>query len=167
MPQAASVAALSEIGAIGEDDVRRLAAELEADALQVALPGILHQQLADGAGAGERDHVDVVVERQRLARFARRNPGTTLRTPGGRPASSASSPILSAVSGDCSAGFSMTELPIASAGAIFHIAISSGKFHGTMAPIDAQRLVHDEREAVRSFRCRPRRKPYRALRHST
>ena len=58
-----------------------------------------------------------------------------LRTPGGRPASSASSPILSAVMGDCSAGFSTTELPMARAGAIFHIAISSGKFHGTMAPM--------------------------------
>ncbi len=37
--------------------------------------------------------------------------------------------------GDCSAGFTTTELPMASAGAIFHIAISSGKFHGTMMPI--------------------------------
>lgn len=39
------------------------------------------------------------------------------------------------MSGDCSAGFSTTELPMASAGASFHTAIISGKFHGTMAPM--------------------------------
>ncbi len=32
--------------------------------------------------------------------------------------------------GVCSAGFSTTQLPAASAGASFHTAISSGKFHG-------------------------------------
>ena len=58
-----------EIGAVVEDDVRRFAAKLEADALQVALSGILHQQLADGARAGESNHVDVVVKGERLARF--------------------------------------------------------------------------------------------------
>jgi hypothetical protein len=35
------------------------------------------------------------------------------------------------VSGDCSAGLRITELPAASAGLIFQHAISSGKFHGT------------------------------------
>ena len=63
------------------------------------------------------------------------NPGTTFRTPSGTPASRASSASRSAESGDCSAGFSTTELPMASAGASFHVAISSGKFHGTTAPI--------------------------------
>ena len=38
------------------------------------------------------------------------------------------------LSGDFSEGFSTTELPVASAGASFHAAISSGKFHGTIAP---------------------------------
>ncbi|MNH46358.1 hypothetical protein D3C79_1091120 [compost metagenome] len=38
-----------------------------------------------------------------------------------------------AVSGDFSDGLSTTELPVASAGPSFQQAISSGKFHGTMA----------------------------------
>ena len=62
-------------------------------------------------------------------------PGMTLSTPAGSPASSANSPSFSAVSGDCSAGLRTTELPMARAGATFHIAMCSGKFHGTMAPI--------------------------------
>ena len=61
-------------------------------------------------------------------------PGTTLNTPSGRPASIASSATRSAVSGDFSEGLSTSELPLASTGPIFHDAISSGKFHGTMAP---------------------------------
>ena len=40
----------------------------------------------------------------------------------------------SAVSGVVSAGFSTTVLPHARAGAIFHAAISSGKFHGITWP---------------------------------
>jgi hypothetical protein len=39
-----------------------------------------------------------------------------------------------AVSGVCSAGFSTTVFPIASAGADFHDVIAIGKFHGTMIP---------------------------------
>ena len=62
-------------------------------------------------------------------------PGTTLSTPAGMPASIASSARRIAVSGDFSEGFSTMELPIARAGASFHVAISSGKFHGTIAPI--------------------------------
>jgi hypothetical protein len=62
-------------------------------------------------------------------------PGNTLNTPGGMPASIASSARRMAVSGDFSEGFSSTLLPIASAGAIFHEAISIGKFHGTIAAI--------------------------------
>ena len=61
-------------------------------------------------------------------------PGTTLNTPGGRPASIASSATRSAVSGDFSEGLSTSELPLASTGPIFQDAINSGKFHGTMAP---------------------------------
>ena len=54
------------------------------------------------------------------------NPGTTLRTPSGTPASAASSASASALSGDCSAGLSTTELPAASAGASFHAVMISG-----------------------------------------
>ena len=62
-------------------------------------------------------------------------PGTTLNTAGRqhRPRT-ASSATLSAVSGDFSDGLSTRELPAASTGANFHAAISSGKFHGTIAP---------------------------------
>ena len=55
-------------------------------------------------------------------------------TPGGKPASWASWPRRSAVSGVCSAGLRITVQPAASAGAIFHAAISSGKFHGMIWP---------------------------------
>ena len=61
-------------------------------------------------------------------------PVTTLNTPGGRPASahiSASSRALSDVN---EAGFSTTVLPIARAGATFHVNNISGKFQGTIAP---------------------------------
>ena len=52
----------------------------------------------------------------------------------GRPASRASSAKRSALSGVSSAGLSTTVLPAASAGASFHAAIVSGKFHGTIRP---------------------------------
>ena len=62
-------------------------------------------------------------------------PGSTFSTPAGMPASMAISAMRKAVSGDFSDGFNSTELPVASAGAIFQQAISSGKFHGTIAAI--------------------------------
>ena len=61
-------------------------------------------------------------------------PVTTLRTPAGMPASSASSPSRIAVSGVYDAGLRIAVLPAASAGATFQAAISSGKFHGTISP---------------------------------
>ena len=61
-------------------------------------------------------------------------PGSTLNTPGGTPASSASSAIRIAVSGVSSAGLSTTVLPAASAGAVFQPTMIMGKFHGTIAP---------------------------------
>ncbi len=60
-------------------------------------------------------------------------PVTTLSTPGGRPISTAISPSASAVRGVWLAGFRMTVLPHASAGATFQAARSSGKFQGTIA----------------------------------
>ena len=60
-------------------------------------------------------------------------PVITLSTPGGSPTSIAISPSASAVSGVWLAGLRMTVLPHASAGATFHAARSSGKFHGTIA----------------------------------
>ena len=61
-------------------------------------------------------------------------PGTTSNTPGGKPASSASSPNRIAVNGVSSAGFSTTVLPAASAGAKPQPAMGIGKFHGTITP---------------------------------
>ena len=54
----------------------------------------------------------------------------TLTTPFGRSVSSRSSASRSAVSGVFDAGLSTTLLPIASAGASFQTAITSGKFQG-------------------------------------
>ena len=53
-------------------------------------------------------------------------PVTTLRTPGGRPASWTMRASSSAESGVCSAGLSTTVHPAASAGATFWLAISIG-----------------------------------------
>src|SRR5512135_3766052 len=57
------------------------------------------------------------------------NPVTTFSTPFGRmsPISSIRHIILVGV---CSAGFTTTVQPAASAGAIFHVAINKGKFQG-------------------------------------
>ena len=70
-------------------------------------------------------------------------PGTTWSTPSGMPASEASSARRSADSGDCSAGFSTTLLPVASAGASFHEAIMQREVPGDNRPDDAERLAHD------------------------
>ena len=60
-------------------------------------------------------------------------PVTILTTPGGR-ISAVSSANSSNESGVCEAGLMTVQLPAASAGAIFHAAISSGKFHGMICP---------------------------------
>ena len=54
-------------------------------------------------------------------------------TPGGTPASCASSTSASEVSGVSSAGLPTTVQPAASAGAILRAIIASGKFHGVIA----------------------------------
>ena len=84
--------------------------------------------LPDRGRAGERDLVDVrVLDERRPVSPA---PVMMLTTPGGRSACWQISAKISAVSGVVSAGLSTTVLPAASAGAIFHASISSGKFHG-------------------------------------
>ena len=65
---------------------------------------------------------------------ARPSPVTMLTTPGGSSAWRQMSANSSAVSGVVSAGLSTTVLPAASAGAIFHASISSGKFQGMICP---------------------------------
>ena len=56
-----------------------------------------------------------------------------LTTPGGSPARSNSSPNASAETEENSDGFQTTVFPAASAGASFHVASSSGEFHGVIA----------------------------------
>ena len=115
-----------------EDDERALPAELERQLLARS-----RRRLADDAAdlgrAGERDLVDVRDDR-RSPRRCSPSPVTMLSTPGGSPDSCASSANASAVSGVNSAGLSTIVFPAASAGAIFHASISSGKFHGMICP---------------------------------
>ena len=59
-------------------------------------------------------------------------PVTTLKTPAGMPARSASSASASAENGVCDAGFSTTVQPDAIAGPALRVIIASGKFHGVM-----------------------------------
>ena len=60
-------------------------------------------------------------------------PVTTLKTPGGTPASAASSASAKAVSGVCSAGLTTMVHPAASAGAALRVIMAAGKFQGVMA----------------------------------
>src|ERR1700737_5503306 len=60
-------------------------------------------------------------------------PVTTLSTPGGRTSAVRPARIRS-VKGVLDAGLMTVQLPAASAGAIFHAAISNGKFHGIIWP---------------------------------
>ena len=69
---------------------------------------------------------------------------TTLNTPAGTPARSASSASASAENGVCDAGFSTTVQPAASAGPALRVIIASGKFHGVMHGDDADRLLDDD-----------------------
>ena len=92
-----------------------------------------HDRPARARLAGERDAVDVAGGAVSASPApSGPNPCTTFSTPGGRPASSASSPSRVAVSGVCSAGLSTAVQPNASAGATFHVACMSGKFQGLM-----------------------------------
>lgn len=59
-------------------------------------------------------------------------PWTMFSTPSGSPTSRASSPNIQAVSGVTSEGLATTQLPAASAGAIFQVNRYSGRFHGLM-----------------------------------
>ena len=66
------------------------------------------------------------------APISRVTPATTLITPGGTPARSASSATAKADKGVALAGLHTTVHPAASAGAILRVSIAFGKFHGVM-----------------------------------
>ncbi len=59
-------------------------------------------------------------------------PCTTLKTPGGKPASSTRSASSEHERGDHSAGLRITVDPAASAGAVFHVDSMNGAFHGVI-----------------------------------
>jgi hypothetical protein len=58
---------------------------------------------------------------------------TTLKTPGGKPASSTSAANSSVEAGACSAGLQTNVQPAASAGASFQLIRRTGEFHGVIA----------------------------------
>ena len=60
-------------------------------------------------------------------------PCTMLSTPAGMPASIASSPSRAALMGLSSLIFSTAVLPNARQGAVFHVAVMKGTFHGLMS----------------------------------
>ena len=59
-------------------------------------------------------------------------PCTTLKTPGGMPASTVRSASSEQASGDHSAGLRTTVQPAASAGAVFHVDSMNGAFQGVI-----------------------------------
>ena len=59
-------------------------------------------------------------------------PWTTLKTPGGKPASATRSQSSEQESGDHSAGLRITVQPAASAGAVFHVESMNGAFQGVI-----------------------------------
>ncbi|VWB90748.1 hypothetical protein BLA6993_04328 [Burkholderia lata] len=65
--------------------------------------------------------------------IATASPDTTLNTPAGTPARSASTASANADSGVSSDGFSTIVQPAASAGPALRVIIASGKFHGVIA----------------------------------
>ena len=130
-----------QVGVV-EDDVRALAAELQRQPFDVAR-GHPHDLAPDGRRAGEGDLPHVRVAGQ-PGSDDRPSPGTTFRTPGGSPHSCAILANSSSVSGVRSSGLITRVLPAASAGPIFHMASSSGKFHGHDGRAHADRLTPDE-----------------------
>ena len=114
-------------GRVLEHDVGGLAAEFQGEA-GAGRRGDPADLPTDLGRPGERHLVDPGVAGERRAGAPA--PVTMLTTPGGSSASAMISPSARAVSEVVSAGLSTTVLPQASAGAIFHAAIISGKFHG-------------------------------------
>ncbi len=78
---------------------------------------------------------------------------TRLNTPGGMPEPAMIFDSACAVPGTRSAGLNTTQLPYASAGAIFHAGMAIGKFHGVIRPDDAERLARDLDVDVRPHGC--------------
>ncbi len=67
-----------------------------------------------------------------MASTAALSPWTTLKTPGGRPASARSSALNCAADGSFSDGFRMNAFPQAIASGYIHIGTIAGKLKGVM-----------------------------------
>src|SRR5207247_1411191 len=98
--------------------------------------------------ADERTHLGRFLQRRadtdRIGPRREPGPGSTLSVPSGSPASVRMSATARIVSGVCEAGFRIAVFPQASAGAIFQLAITVGKFHGeirTQTPTGSRRLM--------------------------
>ena len=79
-------------------------------------------------------------------------PWTTLRTPGGRPASTKASARRAPINGVIGDGLNTTAFPAASAGPILRLARFSGKFHGVITattPTGIEHGVHERRVVAR------------------
>jgi hypothetical protein len=74
----------------------------------------------------------------RMASTQSLSPCTTLRIPGGSPASISSSAKRTGTDGSRSEGLRMKALPLAMAGPIIHIGIMAGKLNGVMPGHHAQ-----------------------------
>ena len=137
MPIAAPATTASG-SASGSTIIGRLAAQLEREARHA-----VDRRVADRApgrrGAGEADLVDARVRGQRRAGLAAA--AHDVECTGGQAGLGGQCARRSAVSGVSGEGFSTTVQPAASAGAIFHSAIASGKFHGTIGTHHAHRLA--------------------------
>ena len=116
---------LLEVGVL-EHDVRRLAPQLEEEALQGG-GALLHDPAADRSGTGERDEVDPGIDDQVLGHLVVRRGPTTWSTPGGKSVRSATSrPIRVAFHGVFGAAFRITVLPVAREGPSLFMVTSNG-----------------------------------------
>ncbi len=114
---------------------------------------------------------EILLTRRVATRARRRRPrpgrAAPTRSPRARRPRPAARRACSAVTGVSDAGLMITGLPHASAGAVFHDVISSGKFHGTISAHDADRLAQHDVEARDPAPARPRRSACWRRRRST
>ena len=119
-----------EVG-VGQHDRGRLAAELEAAALDLRAA----QRCDAATGARAAREADLSTSGcSTNASLTLRPAATMLSTPAGSPASAKTSASRKPNSGVSSGGLRTTLHPASSAGASFGNDSPSGKFHGTMAP---------------------------------
>ena len=127
-----------EVG-VGEHDQRALAAELARERDEVARR---RRRRSRGAVSGEPVNEirrDVAGAGTSAAPARSPIPWTTLKTPGGSPASAVRSASSEQESGDHSAGLRTTVQPAASAGAVFQVESMNGAFQGVITTAGAGR----------------------------